>query len=46
MSRKKKGQVVFEQLTLKDFEMLNSTALKTSKNYSIIVTNNRDNIKI
>ena len=38
------GQVVFEQLTLRDFNMWSSTTLKTSKNYSITMTNNKDNI--
>ena len=46
MSCMEEEQVVFEQLTLRDFELLHSTALNTSKNYSIIMANNRDNIRI
>ena len=41
-----KKQAVFEQLTLSDFKMWSSTALKTFNNYTIIVTNNSDKIRI
>ena len=40
------GQVAPEKLTLRDFKKQISKALKISKRYSIILTNNRDKIKI
>ena len=39
-------QVVFEQLTLSDVKKWSSTALKTFNNYTIIMTNNSDKIRI
>ena len=39
-------QAIFEQLTLSDFKMLSSTALKTFNNDIIIVTNNSENVAI
>ena len=41
-----KEQAVFEQLTLSNFKKWSSTALKTFNNYTIIMTNNSDKIKI
>ena len=38
-------QAVFEQITLSDFKMRGSTVLKTFNNYSIIMTNNNDNMR-
>ena len=37
---------VFEQLTLSDFKKWISTALNTFNNYTIIMTNNSDKIRI
>ena len=39
-------QAVFEQLTLSDVKKWSSTALKTFNNYTIIMTNNSDKIRI
>ena len=39
-------QTVFDHLTLSNFKMWSSIALKASCNYSIRMTNNSDNIKI
>ena len=39
-------QAAFEQLTLSDFKKLSSTALKAFNNYTIIMTNNSDKIRI
>ena len=39
-------QAVFELLTLSDFKKWSSTALKTFDNYTIIMTNNSDKIRI
>ena len=39
-----KEQALFEHLTLSDFKMWSSSALKNFGNYSIIVANNPDNI--
>ena len=41
-----KEQAVFEQLTLGDFKKWSSTTLKTFNNYAIMITNNRDKIRI
>ena len=38
-------QIVFEKLTLRDFKMKSSKALKTSKKYSLIMSNYRVIIK-
>ena len=46
MSRIYEEQAVFEQFTLSDFKKWSSTALKTFNNYTIIMTNNSDKIKI
>ena len=45
MNRTEIEQDVFEKLTLRDFKMRTSTALKTSKKCNIIMTNNRNNNK-
>ena len=39
MSRIDQEQSIFEQFTLRDFERLEPTALKTLSNYGMIVTN-------
>ena len=39
-------ETVVEQLTLDDFKNRSSTALKTFYNYTIIMTNNSDKIRI
>ena len=39
-------QAVFKQLTLSDFKRWSSTALRTFNNYTIIMTNNSDKIRI
>ena len=39
-------QAVFEQLNLYDFKSWSSTALKTFNDYSIVINNNSDNIRI
>lgn len=39
-------QAVFELLTLSNFKMWSSTALRYFSNYSIIITNDSDNIRI
>ena len=39
-------KAVFEQLTLGDFKMWSSTTLKAFNNYSIIMTNYSDSIRI
>ena len=41
-----KEQVVFEQLTLSYFKNWNYTALKTFNNYTIIIINYSDKIRI
>ena len=41
-----KEQAVFEQLILSDFKKGSSTALKTFKNYTIIMANNSYKIRI
>ena len=41
-----KEQAVFEQLTLSDFKNWSSSTLKTFNNYTIIMTNNSDKIRI
>ena len=38
-------EALFEQITLSDFKMQISTALKTFNNYSIIMTNTNDNMR-
>ena len=40
-----KEQAVFEQLTLSDFEIWSSPALKAFNNHSKMMTNNSDNIE-
>ena len=39
-------QAVFEQLTLNDFKKGNPTALNTFNNYTIIMTNKSDKIRM
>ena len=39
-------QAVYEQFTLSDFKKWSSTALKTFNNYTIIMNNNNDKIRI
>ena len=46
MGHMDEGQAVFEQLTLSGLKKKNSTALKTFNNYTIIMTNNSDKIRI
>ena len=46
MGRIDKEQAVFEQLTLSDFKKWSSTALKTFNNYTIIMTNSSDKIRM
>ena len=38
-------EALFEQIILSDFKMQISTVLKTFNNYSIIMTNNNDNMR-
>ena len=44
--RMDKEQAVCEQLTLSDFKKWSFTALKNFNNYTIIMTNNSDKIRI
>ena len=46
MSFMDKEQTVFEQLILSDFKKWSSTALETFNNYTIIMTNNSNKIRI
>ena len=46
MGRIDKEQAIFEQLTLSDFKEWSSIELKTFNNYTIIMTNNSDKIRI
>ena len=39
-------QAVFEQLTLSDFKMWNSTAVNNFHNYTTLMTENGDKIRI
>ena len=42
MNRTEEEQDVFEKLTLRDFKMQSSTALKTSKKWSVMMTSNKN----
>ena len=46
MGHMDKEQAVFEQLSLSDFKMWSSIALKAFNNYTIIMTNKSNNIRI
>ena len=46
MGRMVKEQAAFEQLTLSDFKKWSSFTLKTFNNYTIIMTNSSDKIRL
>ena len=46
MGRMDEEQAIFEQLTLSNFKKWSSTALKTFNNYTKIMTNITDKIRI